>query len=75
MIDGFRAEVRKLKEEIGPITVTTTEARASEVALAHFRVRFPKLEVEEDPYATLPEDDDVPMEVEVPFDERDPPST
>ncbi|RZS08554.1 hypothetical protein BHM03_00039542 [Ensete ventricosum] len=46
-----------------------------QVALAHFRVRFPKLEVEEDPYATLPEDDDVSMEVEVPFDERDPPST
>ncbi|RWW84680.1 hypothetical protein BHE74_00006701 [Ensete ventricosum] len=46
-----------------------------QVALAHFRVRFPKLEVEEDPYATLPEDDNMPMEVGVPFDERDPPST
>ncbi|RRT71567.1 hypothetical protein B296_00015354 [Ensete ventricosum] len=43
------------------------------VALAHFRARFPKLEIEEDPYATLPEDDNVPMEVEVLFDDSDPP--
>lgn len=41
--------------------------------MAHFRVRYPELEIEEDPYETLPEDDNVPME-EVPFDDSNPPT-
>ncbi|RRT43412.1 hypothetical protein B296_00056437 [Ensete ventricosum] len=32
------------------------------------------LEIEDDPYATLSKDDNVPMEVEVPFDNNDPPT-
>ncbi|RRT55414.1 hypothetical protein B296_00019779 [Ensete ventricosum] len=42
------------------------------IALRCFWTKHPGLEVEEDPYATLPEDDNVPMEVEVPFDDSDP---
>ncbi|RWW13038.1 hypothetical protein GW17_00023272 [Ensete ventricosum] len=45
------------------------------VALAHFWVSHSKLKIKEDPYATLPEDDDVPMEVEVPFDDINPLAT
>ncbi|RRT80147.1 hypothetical protein B296_00000043 [Ensete ventricosum] len=41
------------------------------VALIHFRAWNLKLEIEEDPYATLSEDDNVPME-EVPFNDSDP---
>ncbi|RWW73354.1 hypothetical protein BHE74_00018788 [Ensete ventricosum] len=42
------------------------------IALTHFRTKHTGLEVEEDPYTTLPEDDNVLMEVEVPFDDSDP---
>ncbi|RWV94121.1 hypothetical protein GW17_00043374 [Ensete ventricosum] len=42
------------------------------VALVRFRVEYPLLEIKEDPYAILPKDDNVPMEVEVPFDDSDP---
>ncbi|RWV84026.1 hypothetical protein GW17_00054298 [Ensete ventricosum] len=42
------------------------------IALTHFRTKHPGLEVEEDPYATLLEDDNVPMEAEVPIDDSDP---
>ncbi|RZS13601.1 hypothetical protein BHM03_00045219 [Ensete ventricosum] len=42
------------------------------IVLTCFWTKHPRLEVEEDPYATLPEDDNVPMEVEVPFDDSDP---
>ncbi|RRT85951.1 hypothetical protein B296_00004126 [Ensete ventricosum] len=45
------------------------------VALAHLWVSHSKLKIKEDPYATLPEDDDVPMEVEVPFDDINPLAT
>ncbi|RWW50427.1 hypothetical protein BHE74_00043305 [Ensete ventricosum] len=45
------------------------------VALAHCRARYPMLEIEDDPYATLPEDDNVPMEVEVPFNDNHPLAT
>ncbi|RRT51251.1 hypothetical protein B296_00024766 [Ensete ventricosum] len=44
------------------------------VILAFFLARYPQLEVEEGPDTILPEDDDVPMEVEVPFDDSDPPT-
>ncbi|RRT82476.1 hypothetical protein B296_00000985 [Ensete ventricosum] len=42
------------------------------VTLACFRVKYPQMEIEEDTYTTLPKDDDVPMDVEVPFDDSDP---
>ncbi|RWW70661.1 hypothetical protein BHE74_00021648 [Ensete ventricosum] len=42
------------------------------IALTHFRTKHSRLEVEEDPYAILPEDNNVPMEVDVPFDDSDP---
>ncbi|RWW22239.1 hypothetical protein GW17_00013581 [Ensete ventricosum] len=45
------------------------------VALAHCRARYLMLEIEDDPYATLPEDDNVPMEVEVPFNDNHPLAT
>ncbi|RWW36594.1 hypothetical protein BHE74_00058370, partial [Ensete ventricosum] len=38
------------------------------VALARFRARYPDLEIKEDPFASLPEDDNVEMSNEVPFD-------
>ncbi|RZR94783.1 hypothetical protein BHM03_00023555 [Ensete ventricosum] len=38
------------------------------VALVRFWVRYPKLEIKEDLYAALLEDDNVPMEEEVSFD-------
>ncbi|RRT54456.1 hypothetical protein B296_00042632 [Ensete ventricosum] len=41
------------------------------IALTRFRTKHLGLEVEEDPYATLSEDNDVPMDVEVPFDGRE----
>ncbi|RWV88335.1 hypothetical protein GW17_00049592, partial [Ensete ventricosum] len=40
------------------------------IALMTFRTKHPGLEVEEDPYVTLSEDDDAPMEVEAPFDDN-----
>lgn len=39
------------------------------VALARFRARYPDLEIEEDPFVNLPEDDNVQMPNEVPFDD------
>ncbi|RWW46108.1 hypothetical protein BHE74_00047990 [Ensete ventricosum] len=39
------------------------------VALAHFRVKYPDLEVKENPFANLTEDDNIPMDEEVPFDD------
>ncbi|RWW64281.1 hypothetical protein BHE74_00028493 [Ensete ventricosum] len=42
------------------------------IALTHFQIKHLGLEVEEDPCATLPEDDNVSMEMEVPFDDSDP---
>ncbi|RZR92260.1 hypothetical protein BHM03_00020505 [Ensete ventricosum] len=42
------------------------------IALTRFRTKHSRLEVEEDPYAILPEDNNVPMEVDVPFDDNDP---
>ncbi|RWV89355.1 hypothetical protein BHE74_00047174 [Ensete ventricosum] len=45
------------------------------VALARLRARYHDLEIEEDPFANLPEDDNVEMLNEVPFDDSpDPPS-
>ncbi|RWW45283.1 hypothetical protein BHE74_00048889 [Ensete ventricosum] len=42
------------------------------VALAWFRAQYPALEVE-DPFKILPEDSNVPMEAEQPFDDSLPP--
>ncbi|RWW83877.1 hypothetical protein BHE74_00007598 [Ensete ventricosum] len=42
-----------------------------QVALAYFRVRSSKLAIEDDPYTTLWEDDNTPMEEEVPIDDSD----
>ncbi|RRT66315.1 hypothetical protein B296_00024256 [Ensete ventricosum] len=42
------------------------------IALTRFRTKHSRLEVEEDPYAILPEDNNVSMEVDVPFDDSDP---
>ncbi|RRT85056.1 hypothetical protein B296_00000769 [Ensete ventricosum] len=44
------------------------------VALPRFWARYSQLEIKEDPYANLPEDDNVSMEAEVPFDDNDPPT-
>ncbi|RWW59683.1 hypothetical protein BHE74_00033374 [Ensete ventricosum] len=42
------------------------------VVLTCYLARYPQLEIEEDPYTTLPEDDNVSMEANVPFDDSDP---
>ncbi|RRT72257.1 hypothetical protein B296_00003036 [Ensete ventricosum] len=42
------------------------------IVVTHFQTKHLGLEVEENPYTTLLEDDDVLMEVEVPFDDNDP---
>ncbi|RWV83620.1 hypothetical protein GW17_00054744 [Ensete ventricosum] len=55
-----------------PIAEKPTCELGYKIALTHFRTKHTGLEVEEDPYATLPEDDNVLMEVEVPFDDSDP---
>ena len=39
------------------------------VALAWFRARYPDLGIEEDPFTSLPEDENVAMPNEVPFDD------
>ncbi|RRT73152.1 hypothetical protein B296_00033159, partial [Ensete ventricosum] len=39
------------------------------VVLSKFRVRYPDLELEEDPFASLLEDDNVDMSDKVPFDD------
>ncbi|RWV78273.1 hypothetical protein GW17_00060780 [Ensete ventricosum] len=44
-----------------------------QVTLAKFRAKYPNLEVEENLFTSLPEDDDVPIE-EVPFDDSPAPS-
>ncbi|RWV81728.1 hypothetical protein GW17_00056829 [Ensete ventricosum] len=40
-----------------------------QVALARFKTRYPDLEIKEDPFVLLPEDKNVPMEAEQPFDD------
>ncbi|RRT60235.1 hypothetical protein B296_00016229 [Ensete ventricosum] len=45
-----------------------------QIALTYFRTKHLGLAVKEDPYAILSEDDSVPMEVEVPFDNSDQPT-
>ncbi|RZR77817.1 hypothetical protein BHM03_00003016 [Ensete ventricosum] len=45
------------------------------VTLTRFRVKYPQLTIKEDPYATLPEDDNVLIEAEVPFDDSNPPTS
>ncbi|RZS27019.1 hypothetical protein BHM03_00060451 [Ensete ventricosum] len=42
------------------------------VALTHFQERYPKLEIKDNPYTTIPEDDNVSMDEEVPCDDSDP---
>ncbi|RRT46774.1 hypothetical protein B296_00052765 [Ensete ventricosum] len=44
------------------------------IVLMRFQARHPRLEVEEDPYTILLEDDSVPMEVDIPFDDSNPPT-
>ncbi|RWW60453.1 hypothetical protein BHE74_00032543 [Ensete ventricosum] len=39
-----------------------------QIALRRFKVRYPKLEVNEDPFAELPSDIEVHAPMEVPFD-------
>ncbi|RWW58307.1 hypothetical protein BHE74_00034834 [Ensete ventricosum] len=39
-----------------------------QLALARLRARHPGVEIEQDPFAPLPKDDDVPMADEQPFD-------
>ncbi|RWW77264.1 hypothetical protein BHE74_00014580 [Ensete ventricosum] len=43
-----------------------------QLALARLRARHPGLEIEEDPFTLLPEDADVPMADEQPFDDSPP---
>ncbi|RRT34087.1 hypothetical protein B296_00056203 [Ensete ventricosum] len=43
-----------------------------QLALARLRARHPGVEIEEDPFALLPEDVDVPMADEQPFDDSPP---
>ncbi|RRT73824.1 hypothetical protein B296_00032085 [Ensete ventricosum] len=40
-----------------------------QVALARFKARYPNLEIKEDPFVLLPEDKNVSMEAEQPFDD------
>ncbi|RZS16230.1 hypothetical protein BHM03_00048191 [Ensete ventricosum] len=74
-----RATIAHYKESLGFKSSLEKMGRVSyefgyKIALTRFRTKHPGLEVEEDPYATLPEDNDVPMDVEVPFDGSDPPT-
>ncbi|RRT71913.1 hypothetical protein B296_00006489 [Ensete ventricosum] len=41
-----------------------------QIATGWFKVRYPELEIDEDPYVELPSDVKVPTPVEVPFDDR-----
>lgn len=38
------------------------------VTLAHFKAKYPDLVVEQDPFADLPEDEDILMDTKVPFE-------
>ncbi|RRT50792.1 hypothetical protein B296_00037882, partial [Ensete ventricosum] len=44
-----------------------------QLALARLRARHPGVEIEEDPFTLLPDDADVPMAEEQPFDNSPPP--
>ncbi|RWV86065.1 hypothetical protein GW17_00052082 [Ensete ventricosum] len=41
-----------------------------QIVIGCFKVRYPELEIDEDPYVELPSDIKVPTPVEVPFDDR-----
>lgn len=44
------------------------------IALTCFQAKYPKLEVELNPFADLPKDEDVPMDNKVPYEDGvDPP--
>ncbi|RRT60318.1 hypothetical protein B296_00045080 [Ensete ventricosum] len=44
--------------------------RDSQRKLKKFRAKYPNLEVEENPFTSLLEDDDIPIVEEVPFDDN-----
>ncbi|RZR76851.1 hypothetical protein BHM03_00001738 [Ensete ventricosum] len=69
-VKALERELQGLKGDLDAGTVSCEFGY--KIALTHFRTKHTGLEVEEDPYATLPEDDNVLMEVEVPFDDSDP---
>ncbi|RZR95403.1 hypothetical protein BHM03_00024249 [Ensete ventricosum] len=65
------------------LDVVRAKTREAEHIGKHIRVldhpsmlsdKISHLEIEEDPYATLLKDDDVPIEVEVPINDSDPPT-
>ncbi|RZS15277.1 hypothetical protein BHM03_00047089 [Ensete ventricosum] len=67
IIDELQAKVQKLKDKADPVAVAANEVSYKygyRVTLARFRVRYPQLEIEEDPYAILLKDDNMLMEVE-----------
>ncbi|RWV80914.1 hypothetical protein GW17_00057733 [Ensete ventricosum] len=67
IIDELQAKVQKLKDKVDPVVVAANEVSYKygyRVTLARFRVRYPQLEIEEDPYAILLKDDNMLMEVE-----------
>ncbi|RZS26318.1 hypothetical protein BHM03_00059683 [Ensete ventricosum] len=45
-------------------------SRRGGIAIKRFKVRYPKLEVDEDPFVELPSNAEVPAPTEIPFDNR-----
>ncbi|RZR92040.1 hypothetical protein BHM03_00020278 [Ensete ventricosum] len=72
-IIGLRHEVQELKDGPSPMAIAVTYEYEYWVTLAHFQVRYPDLEIEDNLFATLPKDNNMSMD-EVPFDaSTDPP--
>ncbi|RWW42673.1 hypothetical protein BHE74_00051754 [Ensete ventricosum] len=76
-VKALEKELQGFKGDLEAVGKNIEKDLAVELSMAPEKVQVtivqykesPGLEVEEDPYATLLEDDHVPMEVEVPFDD------
>ncbi|RRT50642.1 hypothetical protein B296_00048830 [Ensete ventricosum] len=74
-LDATRAKTPEAEQSL---VMTRSALEKVESSLAGrpgvLSARYPQLEIEEDPYATFSEDDNLPMEAKVSFDDSDPPA-
>ncbi|RRT84782.1 hypothetical protein B296_00002411 [Ensete ventricosum] len=71
---NIQTQVREMEDELLKLTRAMVSLEYDyQLALARLRARHPGVEIKEDPFILLPEDADIPMAEEQPFDDSPPP--